>query len=393
MAKKKKRGRKTQNSQRTLFSIVSACMFCAAISLGLLLYLTGSRATPSSPASEEVLSHGLELKREMGRIDRAVFEALYEGGIHPRDIIFLDVRPEHRGRYEWDFTELEVNLQGKQSGPRISQRIAEALSEFRPRVTFQEKRITEGEIHCLVFALGLNTHKIRIITDKREKFPQKTRRKIAIIVDDIGYDYAIARDFMAFPLPLSLSILPLAPQAEKIAKEANRRKCEIMLHLPMEPDCSTHLNPGPEALLLSMGDSEISEIVARHLEKIPGIKGVNNHMGSSFTRDRNKMGVVLGEVKKRGLFYIDSRTTTETVGLEVARKMGVSCAERSVFIDHELDEKAVQFQIERLLGIAGRTGSAVGICHPNKMVLDVLKAYVPRMKKEFQVVPASEIVR
>ena len=181
------------------------------------------------------------------------------------------------------------------------------------------------------------------------------------------------------------------PVTETVVKEANRRKCEVMLHLPMEPNCSTHLNPGPEALLLNMGDSEIREIVDRHLKKIPGVKGVNNHMGSSFTQNRNKMGVVLSEVKKRGLFYIDSRTTSKTVALEVARKMGISSAERSVFIDHELEPKAIQFQMERLLGIARHSGRAVGICHPSKMVLDVMKAYIPRLEKDFQVVPASEI--
>ena len=104
------------------------------------------------------------------------------------------------------------------------------------------------------------------------------------------------------------------------------------------------------------------------------------------------MGIVLRELKKRHLFYIDSRTTKETVALEIAKKMGVPAARRHVFLDNELSPKRIRFQMERLLGMARRSGAAIGIAHPHKETLQVLKDYQHRLENGVKVVPASELV-
>ena len=104
------------------------------------------------------------------------------------------------------------------------------------------------------------------------------------------------------------------------------------------------------------------------------------------------MAIVLSEIKKRNLFYIDSRTTSKTVAFELAKKMGVPVASRSVFLDNDLSPKATRFQMERLLGIARHTGRAIGIGHPNRATLKLLKDYLPKLKKEVNVVPVSDQV-
>jgi len=166
----------------------------------------------------------------------------------------------------------------------------------------------------------------------------------------------------------------------------------LLLHLPMEPKGYPRLKPGPGALLIDMGTKEINKIIGASVKQIPGLRGVNHHMGSNFTERADKMSLVLTEIKKRKLFYVDSRTTIKTVAYNQAKKMGVPVAKKSVFLDHDLSSKAIKFQFERLLGMARYSGTAVGIGHPHKETLQILKEYLDRLKKEYNVVPVSELV-
>ncbi len=219
------------------------------------------------------------------------------------------------------------------------------------------------------------------------------RPKVSIIIDDLGYNPDLAISFIELNLALSLAILPSAPFTDAIVREANKKGREIILHQPMEPKDYPWVNPGPGALLLSMNEGEIRQVLDKNLRQITGAKGMNNHMGSSFTENREKMTLVLQELKRRGLFYVDSRTTKSTVGLEQAIKIGLPAGERAVFLDNNPDAKAICVQVERLLGIARRSGAAIGIGHPHYQTVEILKQYQNRLKNDVDVVPVSELIR
>ena len=233
----------------------------------------------------------------------------------------------------------------------------------------------------------------------REPLPQSNieekdlRPKVAIIIDDLGYNSDLDFSFLKLNLELSLSILPSAPFTDIIVREANKKGREIILHQPMEPKDYPSVDPGPGALFLSMNERDILQVLNKNLREIRGAKGVNNHMGSSFTENREKMQVILQELKNRGLFYVDSRTTMRTVGFEQAKKIGLPTAERTLFLDNSPDPKAICVQIERLLEIAGNYGSAIGIGHPYNETLETLEKYQNRLREEVDVVPVSELVR
>ena len=233
----------------------------------------------------------------------------------------------------------------------------------------------------------------------RKPLPRSTireedlRPKVAIIIDDLGYNSDLAFSFLKLNLELSFSILPSAPFTDIIVREANKKEREIILHQPMEPKDYPSVDPGRGALLLSMNKKDILQVLNKNLREIRGAKGVNNHMGSSFTENREKMQVILQELKNRGLFYVDSRTTMRTVGFDQAKRIGLPTAERTVFLDNSPDSKAIGVQIERLLDIAGNLGSAIGIGHPHNETLETLEKYQDRLKEEFDVVPVSELVR
>ena len=269
--------------------------------------------------------------------------------------------------------------------------ISRELFHLRPSVNFKKKRVNR-EIVCSISALGFLTHKIRLIPKQFRKTLRKRLPKIGIIIDDLGYDHDIASSFIRSDLSLSLSVLPLAPYTKQIVDEADKLGLDIMLHLPMEPKGYPKLNPGPGALLTNMNEKDIRKTINKHLRAMPRVCGVNNHMGSSFTEREDKMRVVLNELKKRNLFYIDSRTTSRTVAFQMAKKVGVPVAERSVFLDNDLSTKAIKYQVKRLMGIARHSGTAIGIGHPHEETLEILKEYLHRYREMIQVIPVSKIV-
>ena len=222
---------------------------------------------------------------------------------------------------------------------------------------------------------------------------ERSRPRVAIIIDDIGQHYDLDLSFIKLDLPLSLAILPSAPFTDLMVREATRKGREILLHQPMEPKDYPNVKPGPGALLLSMNENEIREVLDRNLAQVSGARGVNNHMGSSFTESREKMSMVVHELKRRGLFFIDSRTTKSTVGFEEAKKLGLPAGQRTVFLDNDLSSEAIWNQIEYLLRTARECGGAIGIGHPYHQTIDILTKSQNRLRREVDLVPASKLVR
>jgi uncharacterized protein len=216
--------------------------------------------------------------------------------------------------------------------------------------------------------------------------------EISIIIDDIGYDKALAVKFINLDASLTFSILPFCKFSTELARLADQKGCEVMLHLPMEPNEYPVADPGKGALLASMTPDERIGQLERDLDAVPFIKGVNNHMGSKMTTLSDEMNQVFSALKKRGLFFIDSRTTAATQTRSSAKLFKVPFAERDVFLDHVQDRETIRAQIDELIRIAEITGRAVGIGHPHEATYEVLAQLMPELKKKARLVFASEIV-
>jgi polysaccharide deacetylase 2 family uncharacterized protein YibQ len=202
--------------------------------------------------------------------------------------------------------------------------------------------------------------------------PPLPDKLVAVIIDDLGHNRRAASPFMEMPYPVALSILPGRPFSEELAAEALEKGKTILLHLPMEPMGFPETNPGPGAVLLSQNRTEIQRIIAEDLASLPGIVGVNNHMGSRATADKETMDAVLEFIQREGLFFVDSRTTTETVGLVRAREMGIPSAQRDVFLDNVAEPSAIDARIDELLDLASERGWALGIGHPQPLTAEAL---------------------
>jgi polysaccharide deacetylase 2 family uncharacterized protein YibQ len=217
--------------------------------------------------------------------------------------------------------------------------------------------------------------------------------RVALIIDDLGYDKKMAEKFLGLGLNLTFSILPHSPFQNKIARLASSKGLEIMLHLPMEPVEYPGVNPGPGTLLSSMTPDELIKQLEENLNTMPGVKGVNNHMGSKLTAESAQMYQIFSVLKHRGLFFVDSRTTSDSLCKPSARLFQVPFAQRDVFIDHYQKPDFIRKQIKELIRIARLNGEAVGILHPHSTTYRILQEMLPDLQNQVQLVPASKIVR
>lgn len=216
---------------------------------------------------------------------------------------------------------------------------------------------------------------------------------VAIVIDDMGSSMEEARQLLAINLPLTFSIIPGLARSRSVAEEVHAKGRQVMLHIPMEPKGFPQRKLEKNGLLLSESGADIERQMAEYLQTVPHAVGANNHMGSSFTENGEKMEVVLKVLQGKGLYFIDSKTSSASVGYSLAKKMGMRAASRQVFLDNTLDVAAITSQLDQVAALARKRGSAIAICHPHRQTIQALAAAMPRMQREgIRFVAASELV-
>ena len=216
---------------------------------------------------------------------------------------------------------------------------------------------------------------------------------ISIVIDDIGYSHTQGWMAIALPNSVTLSILPDAPYGEYLGEQADIAGHETMLHLPMQaigsaPQEMHTLNTG-------MDESQLKKSVRDYLLRFPYVSGLNNHMGSQLTASSIHMSWLMESIEnKPGLYFVDSRTTTETQAQFQAVAHEIPTSRRDVFLDNSTSPDAILEQLEQLKTLSRRNGFALGIAHPHKSTLDILRKELPKLEAEgLELVPVSEYIR
>ena len=250
---------------------------------------------------------------------------------------------------------------------------------------------------CLIFAFWprrIPPKKLveRPVVSPALTFPKGTG-KIAIVLDDWGYSLHQLPILKTIRQPITVSILPSLLYTSRVAQEAKGQGFEVILHLPMEArDPMAPREAG--TILTRMSRKQVLQMVDQSLASVPFARGANNHQGSKATADRSLMEVVLGEIKRRNLYFLDSRVTESSVCGDVARDLKVRYARRDVFLDNDKAPALIWERFTELAKVAAREGSAIGIGHDRPNTLGVLKEAVPALEKAgYTLVPASELAR
>lgn len=228
---------------------------------------------------------------------------------------------------------------------------------------------------------------------KEKEPPPAPVPRLALIIDDGGYNVDKIKAIMETGRPLTLAVLPSTPHARETALLAHRGGAEVMLHLPMEPKESDRYSLEKDTVLSGMDKNEVQEILQRGLKEIPHVRGVNNHMGSKATEDVRLMRVLMEILKKEGLYYVDSHTSSRTVGPQAARQVGVAFGNNDRFIDPEKDLEAIKKAIRLAMKKAKQEGKAIAIGHPHPLTARAIREMIPEIEAAgIKLVHASEVV-
>ncbi len=222
--------------------------------------------------------------------------------------------------------------------------------------------------------------------------PRDGRPLIAVVIDDVGVNRRQAERAIQLPGPLTISLMSYAQNLPHLAQQARAAGHELMLHLPMEPHDEDR-DPGPNALLTSHDEAELRQRIDWALDRFSGYVGVNNHMGSRFTENRQGMSIVMQAVARRGLLFLDSMTSADSVGYDTALDHGVPAAARQVFLDHDAGPGTVRAALAELEQVATKQGYAIGIAHPHEETIGVVREWLETLEQRgFRLAPISTVI-
>jgi len=356
-------------------------LFGSLLTLLGYLYLTQER-----PLSKEAFSQKTFL------IDQIIRSQFYEIGIPRKDIFFRQSLSKQEGALTWEASIMKIRLSRSLPFSLIEENLKRSL--FRLGKPISLHSVTgKDSLKLDIKVQNRMTHQLTFLYAKPSLSRIPVRPKVAIVIDDLGGENQMSQEILRWNVPLTLSILPFTPYSKVLAQQAHQRGKEVILHLPMEPHGYPKTKPGEGVLLEEMEDEKLLRQLSSDLEAVPNIKGVSNHMGSRLMEDPGKVRIIMKELKRRGLFFLDSRTTPQTMGLQIAESIGVRATERTLFLDHSQDPEEIKRQLEKLAQLSLETGKAIGIGHPHPSTLKSLKEMIPRMKeKGIEIVPLSFVV-
>jgi polysaccharide deacetylase 2 family uncharacterized protein YibQ len=312
------------------------------------------------------------------QIESTLHHALDRAGVNPDSIVYS------RG---WDGAPDVVRVQASGSLLSLNLALTEAVEAAGGHV-LRGERNHDASGEWLELRLGTSASMTHRLVARRERVASKPPPlpvgRLALVLDDLGHNFNdLTRRAIHLPAPVTYAILPDRAQSRRVLTEVRRAGKVSLLHMPMEPDPGAPVGPGAPAVRVGMGSAEIRAAVRQGLDALPGVVGVNNHMGSRATRHRPEMDAVMDVLARRGLVFLDSRTTPFTVAHVAATAHGIPNLRNDLFLDIDTEDPIeIRRRLERLLRTARKRGWAVGIGHVHPATIAVLEEFLPTVSPE-----------
>jgi len=401
---------------RLAVALVGLLLFVGLSSLGVKL--ATDALSPLLPNNQAERSEANDLESRIAILTDAAKGCLLDAGLSTEH--FLTQRSEKRakGKLTYRRSLWEIAVPEDFAVDRVW-----TLLQHKDQLQGEDVELVHRQLDAKsdqldIFLMGANTHHILFTKVAQESpeggvihlsyLPEGTTKidvqaipratykgppRLAIIIDDIGRLETIDKLFFDLPARVTFSILPYSPNARRMAELAHGLDHEVMMHQPMEPLRMDQHDPGQGKVLLKMNSTEIAKTIEKNLQQVPFAVGVNNHMGSAYTADEEKMQAALAPIKKNGLFFLDSLTHSSSVAYRTAREFGLRTAVRNIFLDYKPEEEIIREQIRLAGRIAKAQGRCIAIGHPYELTYLALQAELPGLLKQgIEIVPVLQLV-
>lgn len=330
-------------------------------------------------------------------LNRLILHQLSLLDLKKEDLRLILIRSENDG-LTWNHYQMKITLPSHLTAQQLKNTLEKKIKSIYPFLLISSLSPDKKTLEVNIQKDRLTIYHLSIFNPSAKKsislkLEPSTKVMIAIIIDDLGPNITLAREFLNLNYPITLSILPFYAHSKEISKEAHARGREVILHLPLEPLNNNEKCSQKGILLTSMDEDTLLNQLRENIFSIPYICGVNNHMGSKFTAEHQSMEVLLNELKRQGLFFLDSLTTNKSQGVLVAETIKIPFLTRDVFLDRDLQGKTIEEKILQLSELAKKRGYAIGIGHPYLDTFNALKKMLPILESQgIKLVPLSQII-
>ncbi|MBN2453712.1 MAG: divergent polysaccharide deacetylase family protein [Candidatus Omnitrophica bacterium] len=366
--------------------IVAASLIIIALAAGLFYWHSVQRARIDKSAA----------------LKRALTPVFLKAGLTDDKLIKKTVEENilNGKRYISSFVEYNVPRSFSWSGFESALRSALKKTPFR---IFDIDRIYTRDLQSYIVVLHYGRYDVMTIRINRKGRAEEPavpvvkahkRPRVAIVMDDFGYNLKDLDTLFSMKQAVTISILPGQRYSMDIARMAKEREFETILHLPLEPHPAKDVIEEADTIRCGMSEQEVVLRLKKAIAAVPGIDGVNNHMGSKATEDTKLMTVILKYLKSQDLYFLDSLTSKKSVCGKVSRSLGMWCGRRDIFLDNSNTTAAIEKQLSDMKNLAFRRGTVIAICHDRKNTIAVLSKILPEMEEEgIKFVKLSELAK
>ncbi len=355
-------------------------------------------------ATEPMSKNDVDYRQQSEKVHQRLDQALATAGFKFSSLEQEEKRSKRSngGAIIWHRRTIVMELPKEQSLAAAAGRIKTSLTA--PAAVLEETKDTwQGKAAIRLdigFSEQLGGDPLRLITDRvyllggtaATAAKGAPKGQLAIIVDDCGYDLAAADRMTGLSANLTFAVLPYRAYSAQSLALAQQRGKEAILHLPMEPLDAAQASEA-KMVAVSMSEGEIQQLTRQALDALPGVSGVNNHQGSRATGDERTMRAVLGVLRSRGLYFVDSHTQAKTVAYKTAAAMGVDTALNGMFLDNSSDVDAIKARMRQAARTAAENGSLVAICHARPNTAVALAEVIDELQQTTSLVFASQLLR
>lgn len=343
-----------------------------------------------------ILFKPVDVTRKAKNSEVAVSAALKKFGIGNSSLLRESRELRRVGRYRFEKASKTYTVRSDFPIDAFLKELQSQLYAKKLRIISWSKNIKERtyQIDAGFKTIKLFTLNLRSVKKEVKPLPVFKKGKVAIVIDDFGYNLNEIDAWVKFAKPITFSILPNLSYSSRIDNLAATNGKEVILHLPMEPQEQEKQPQESSTITARMAKRDMLDILNKTITSLPHAKGVSNHQGSKATEDINLMRNIFAELKKRNLFFLDSLVTNKSVCYDLASKMGIKFAQRDVFLDNVNEVERIMTQLDKLADLAQEKGYAIGVGHNRPKTLQALKEAAALLESRgIEFVSLSELVK